>query len=127
MAKKTQPNFNEAVNFNFKDLLKAINFDDILFVESLAGEDRREFFKFCNQVYNNKFFTQIIKNFVHTQVMFTAEEAMSHDQYMFGKAMCQGIKTVEDFFRKYSSAYDAEFTPKDEKFDARKSFSPQKV
>jgi hypothetical protein len=117
---------SEALNTLFREVLKAVPLEDIIFVESLEGDAQRDFLKFCHETYNSQFFAQVVKNLVYTQVMFTAQEAVGAEQYYSGKNMVLGIKVVEDFFQRHANQYEQLTQPKEE-FDPHASFDKPKI
>jgi hypothetical protein len=126
MAKKA-PAYPDAVHFNFQEILKVVDVSDVKFVEFLEGDERRDFCKFCHETFHSPFYAQVIKCFLWAQVMKTADGAVTHDEFWGGKMMCQGIKTIDDFFLKYAKVYDVEFTGSREKFDPSAPFSKVKI
>lgn len=126
MPKKPEITHNQAVNLNFKDILAVVDIKDIKFLEDLVGEERISLAKFCHETYNNPLFIQIVKNFVFTQVMFTADAAVNFEQYLTGKMMVQGIKAFEDLFHRWAAEYENMREPTDN-FNPRASFPKPKI
>lgn len=132
MAKKNEPKpitptYNEAIQVVFKEILKAVTLDDLKFVENLESDELRDFCKFCSEVNNNPFFKLIMANFVHKQVMITADAGTNSEQYWGGKMMCAGIFTVQDFFKLYAGRWEREYAPAKEPFDPHAAFNKAKI
>lgn len=106
----------------FRHLLKGVTTEDIAFEERLTGDERRDFARFCHETYNNEFFEKIISNLYFPQIMFSIQQAENYEEVTFGRATCNGIQLVRDFFAKYARVYEVEYLKDKDEFDANRSF-----
>lgn len=116
----------ENVTKLFHEILHVVDINDVKIIEKLEGEDRRNFARFCHELFHNQFFHLIIENFVHAQVMLTAERDWTSVGYDNGKFIVSGAYMVRELIQKFSNIYDTEFKPATDNFDAYKSFEPLK-
>lgn len=124
MVKAKKPDFEKTVIELYRELLCTVNLDDVKIVDQLQGEEYRDFCRFCHEVVNNPMFQLIIDNFIHAQVMLTAEKSSEYETYMAGKMVVNGIKVIEEYFKRYANRYQVEFLSNKEEFDPLKSFQP---
>lgn len=124
MARPKKTDFEKTTIELYRELLCTVNLDDVTIVDKLQGEEYRDFCKFCHEVVNNPMFQLIIDNFVHAQVMLTAEKSSDYETYMAGKMVVNGIKVVEEYFKRYANRYQVQFLSPEEGFDPLKSFQP---
>jgi hypothetical protein len=122
MARPKKTDYEKTVVDLYRELLCTVNLDDVKLVDGLKGEEYRDFCRFCHEVVNNPMFQLIIKNFIHAQVMMTAEKASDYETYMAGKMVVNGIKVIEEYFIRYANKYQVEFLSDKEDFDPLKAF-----
>lgn len=108
----------------FREILQGVQLSNIILPESLEGESRRDFAKFCHETYHNPFFGQIIKALYLPSIEFAAKQAPDYDVVSFNRATCNGISLVEELFLKWANIYDVEFSGKEDKFDPNLPFEP---
>jgi hypothetical protein len=108
----------------FREVLQGVQLANIILPESLEGENRRDFAKFCHETYHNPFFGQIIKALYLPSIEFAAKQAPDYDVVSFNRATCNGISLVEEFFLKWANVFDIEFSGKADKFDPNLPFEP---
>lgn len=123
---KAEPTNHDNLISLYRELLKTVDLEHVVFADQLQGDDRRDFCKFCNEVANNIFFEQIIQGFFHSQAMMTADEATTSEHYYNAKLTLNGMHLLRQYFRKYSNVYEKEYLSEPVKFDPHRSFEPVK-
>lgn len=110
----------------FRQLLGGVKLSEIVLPESLTGQDRIDFSRYCHETYNNRFFKQILEALYYPQIMHAGTKASNYDEVSFNRATGNGIMLVGEFFQKWSNVYDEDYTTDSErrKFDPTKSFEP---
>lgn len=126
VKKEKTPSVREAIIFDFHKILKVVSLDDVKIIDKLEGEEKRKFLKFCHETFNDPFFDIIFKNYLHSQVYLTANEAVTPDQYVAGQNMCLGMFTIFNEFQKQATEYD-KLTQPQEKFNEFASFNKPNV
>lgn len=125
--KKLENNNEQNIIDMYRELLKTVTLDNVVMADDYVGDDLKDFCQFCFETYHNKFFAQIIKGFVYAQCMLTAEKGTDADTYNNGKLIVNGIKVMEEYFKKYANLYKLEYLDKSEDFDPHASFGKSKV
>ena len=128
MAVKKDPQLesDEIVTKHFQKILGLIDISDVILLDKLEGEERRDFCRFCHYIFYNQYFDLIVKNFLYAQVMFISEQETDYRTYINGKMVVNGISAMRDLFHKFANIYDTEYKEDKPKFDPSKSFEPSK-
>lgn len=111
----------------YREFLKVVDPKDLKIAEALQGDEHRDFCKFAHETFHNPFFDKIVKGFIFASVMLTAEKGITADHYWNSKLTINGIKSMEEYFARYASIYEAQYLSKEPDFDKNASFSPAKV
>lgn len=106
----------------FRKVIGVVKLSDIKEFDSLRGNDRIEFLKFCNTAYSNKYFVQITKQIAFDCALNAALSTRNFDEVLVNRAEASGVKLVEDFFEKYHNKYIDEFETEKEEIDERAPF-----
>lgn len=107
----------------FREIIGGVKLSDITLPESLEGQDRLDFARFCHETYNNRFFKQVLETLYYPQIMHAGTQAPNYDEVTFNRATGNGIMLVGEMFQKWSNIYDEDYSSDPRpKFDANKSF-----
>ena len=104
---------------DLKDL-GGISLEEIEEFSNLTANDEREFLSWCNSVFNNPWFSRLIKRLIYDQKTRTFDEATTQEQLQFGRALALGIDFVSKAFRQYSVEFDSKYGQKKPEFDRNK-------
>lgn len=125
--RKNKPFDKEAFDGDLLDLFRkvvgTIKLSDIKEFDSLRGEDRLEFLRFCSTVYSNKYFAPVMKQLIFDCTLNAALSTRNFDEVLVNRAEANGVKLVEDFFAKYNKKYIDEFETEKEVIDERAPFT----
>lgn len=107
----------------YRTAVGTIKLSDIKEFDSLRGNDRLEFLKFCSMVYSNVYFLQVMKQIIFDCTLNAALTTRTFDEVLVNRAEANGVKLVEDFFAKYNNKYIDEFETEKEVIDERSPFN----
>jgi len=120
----TKEEFQSDVLDLTRKILSGVQLKEIDWADSLKGQARIDFLKYCSIVASHPVFEQIFSMLFYPHIEEAAIRAENYDIVSFHRATANGVSLVREFFVKYSKTYTEEFEKDPEKFDPQKAFEP---
>ena len=112
----------------FREQVKGVAITDKDFATEYEKETDptkfRDFCYYCTKVVSSPFFPLIVNQLVQNQVWFIGLEAEGDPQVFFGRGSVNGVRVMEEYFRKYATEWETRFAGQEDQVNSHKMFEP---